>query len=368
MLTYIIPIVVLFGLAIIVHEAGHLIAAKRNGVRVEKFSIGFGPKLFGIKRGDTEYVVSLIPLGGFLKMAGDEPGEGTKGEPWEFFSKSPLIRSKIVAAGPVMNLVLAYFLTLIMLIVGVNIPEYSKNPSAEIGEVVLGYPAYLAGLKEGDVILSVDGQAVDTWSSLRGLIHRGAGKELTFSVRRGGKHITMRCRPLTDEMMSEDGRAVIGISPVAQSHCRHHFGWKAPLWALSTTARQVGLTYKMVWMMVSHPLRLSKFMGGPILIAQMSGREAKKGLSDFLGFMGYVNIILMVMNLLPIPVLDGGYIMFFAIECISRRPLSQRIQERFQQVGITFLITLMVFLFANDALREVNRRSALRESLSSEPN
>ncbi len=368
MLIHIISIVILFGLAVTIHEMGHLIAAKRNGVKAEKFSIGFGPKLFGIKRGETEYVVSLIPLGGYLKMAGDEPGEEKKGEPWEFFSKSALIRSKIVAAGPLMNLILAYLLTVIVLVIGVNIPEYSKNPPPEIGEVMLGYPAYLAGLKEGDVVLSVDGQNVNTWSEMRKLVQAGAGKELTFSVRRGERQIAIGCKPLADEMMSVDGRAVIGISPVAESFHRESFGWKAPVWALTTTARQIGLTYKMVWMMVSHPLRLSKFMGGPILIAQMSGREAKKGISDLLGFMGYVNIILMVMNLLPIPVLDGGYIMFFAIEGIRKRPLSQRCQERFQKAGLSFLVALMVFLFVNDTLREVNRRGALRENINSGQN
>ena len=137
--------VIVLGLAIFVHEAGHFLIAKRKGVRVEKFSLGFGPKIFGFRHGETEYQLSIIPLGGYIKMAGENPGE-REGAPDEFFSKSPFDRIKIVAAGPFMNLLLAYLLTVLMFTIGIRLPDYPETSTipAEIGEVIIGTPAYTA--------------------------------------------------------------------------------------------------------------------------------------------------------------------------------------------------------------------------------
>ncbi len=351
---------IVFGLAIFVHELGHFFIAKRKGVRVEKFSLGFGPKLFGFKRGETEYLLSAIPLGGYLKMAGENPGEG-EGAPDEFFSKSPLDRIKIVLAGPFMNLLLAYILMTAMFAIGIRLPDYSDAQSipAEIGEVMIGFPAHSAGIKVGDKIISVDGESVEDWGELADIIHASPDREIELVLNREEEIFNLRITPVEQDMLGEN-YGIIGISPPVKSFHVERFGWKSPLLALNANIRQVGMSYKMLWLIVSRA-KFRKFVGGPILIVQMAGQEVRKGLSGFLGFMAYINIMLAVINLLPFPVLDGGHCAFFILEKLRRRPLSLKTQELVQRMGIAVLTFLMLFLLINDTMRQVGRVKAIHQ-------
>ena len=354
---------ILLGLAIFVHEAGHFIAAKRRGVRVEIFSLGFGPKIFSFFRGDTKYQLSLIPLGGYIKMAGENPGEG-KGASDEFFSKTPFERISIVAAGPLMNLILAYIVIAAMFAIGVKLPEYSNQTiPAEIGETIVGAPAYSAGIIPGDKIISINGKKVLEWQDMAVIIHKNAGKEIKLMVKRKDKIFPISVTPISQDI-GTDNMGIIGISPPASGYCIERFGWKSIPYAAYTVVRQIGMTYKTLWGLITNPGKFRKLVGGPIMVVQMAGEEARKGLSGFLGFMGSINIMLAIINLIPFPVLDGGHIMFFLIEKFRHKAISLKTQEFTQKVGLSCLIALMVFLMANDTLKHVHRAKALRKTMT----
>lgn len=407
--------------------------AKRKGVKAEKFSFGFGPKLFGFRRGETEYLLSLIPLGGYLKMAGDN-AEESKGASYEFLSKTPFQRIQIVVAGPFMNLALAYAVTVTMLAVGIPYPDYpnqvgyvsealqeegiqsgdfivevegeeisswqtllstigkmagvkeecsitlsreektirldnitveklfSISPLVppEVGEAMIGAPAYLVGIKEGDRIISVDGESVKYWHELATIIHGSADKEIELMVEREGRTFPIKVTPVSQQVFGENV-GIIGIGqPVYDYYVERH-GWKSVPYALKEVQHKMRTICIMLREIITHPMKNRKFVGGPFLIFQMAGQEAKKGLSHFLNFMAFVNIMLAVINLLPLPVLDGGHVMFFCLEKLRRKPLSLKTQELIQRVGIALLITLVIFLFANDTLRQIDRRKALHQ-------
>lgn len=422
--------VVLLGLAVFVHEAGHFLIAKKKGVRVEKFSLGFGPKLAGFQKGDTEYLISAVPLGGYIKMAGEDPSAG-EGKPDEFFSKPPSSRIKIVLAGPVMNIILAYILTVIVLASGIRVPEYPNilgepaeslrvqglnagdeiirienyrtedwsgiveavnelypekesaeveirrnedsfvlgalptgelielNPfiPAELGEVVAGTPAYSAGLKAGDKILEIDGRPVSDWSGMQRIVSRSPGRELTFKVKRDEETLSFEITPV--DIMG-DGNAIIGVSAATPEFRVERFGLASIPYALSSNARQIAMSYKMLWLIISRPGEYRQFLGGPVMVVQMAGDEALKGFSDFLSFMAAINIMLAIVNLIPFPVLDGGHILFFLIEMARSRPVPMKVQEAAQRVSLALLILLMVYLVAQDSLRQIDRARVLR--------
>ncbi len=355
---------VLLGLAIFVHEAGHFIAAKRRGVRVEKFSLGFGPRIFSFYCRDTEYQLSLIPLGGYIKMAGENPGEG-EGAPDEFFSKTPFERISIVAAGPFMNLILAYIVIAAMFTIGVKLPKYSNQIiHTEVGEVVVGAPAYSAGIIPGDKIISINGKKVLEWQEMAVIIHKKANKEIELKVKRGDKIFHVRITPISQDIAG-DNIGIIGISPLVSGYYLKRFGWQSIPYAAYAVIKQIGMTYKTLWGLITNFEKYRRLVGGPIMVVQMAGEEAKKGLSGFLGFMGSINIILAVINLIPFPVLDGGHIMFFLIEKLRHKPLSIKTQEFIQKVGLSFLIALMVFLLGNDTIRQINRAKALHKTNTS---
>jgi regulator of sigma E protease len=345
----IIAAVVGLGVLIVFHEFGHFLLAKLSGVGVLTFSVGFGPKLWVKKKGETEYALSAFPLGGYVKMVGEDPEEEVKAVDLErsFAHKSLLKRTAIVAAGPGFNLLLAVFLLMIVFLF-YGVPVLSNL----IGAVEPESPAAQAGLQKGDRIVAVDGQAVTAWDDLSSKIKQSAGRSLDLRVQRSGEELVMTVEPRKREVKNIFGELkedwMIGIG--SQVSIEKGDPGLAISKAFVQTYEYSKLTliglYKMITREVS-----PRNLGGPILIAQMAGQQAQEGIGSFLAFLAVLSINLGVLNLLPVPVLDGGHLFFFAIEAIIGRPVSIKYREKAQQVGIFLLLLLMIFAFANDIFR-----------------
>lgn len=353
-LLIILQVVIVFGLIVFVHELGHFLAAKWAGVGVERFSLGFGPKILGKQVGETEYMLSAIPLGGYVKMVGEETGEEIDPALQRLsFSHKPVgKRFIIVSAGPVSNLFWAFVIfTVTFLSFGVNLPI----DVPKIGGVQEGWPAQKAGLESGDEVLSVDGTPVQTWEGMAKLIQQVQGKETLLVVKKGatGQTVEMTITPeLRDDPAGNEGakKYAIGITPATQVKTVSA-GEAFLLGAEQTwlwTKLIVGSLIKLVRGEVS-----TKELGGPILIAQVAGQQAKLGLDYLLRFAAIINVNLAIFNLLPIPVLDGGHLLFFSVEAILGRPLSMRSREMAWRVGFFVILTLIVLVFYNDIARLV---------------
>lgn len=341
--------VVGLGLLIVFHEFGHFLLAKLSGVGVLTFSVGFGPKLWVKKKGETEYALSAFPLGGYVKMVGEDPDEEVPQSQIEksFAHKSLLKRIAIVVAGPGFNLLLAVFL-LMVVYTFYGVPVMSTQVSA----VEKGSPAEKAGIVKGDRIVAIDGSEVTEWEDLSQRIKASDGKALGFQIRRGTETISVTVQPSKKENRNIFGELkddwMIGIG--SQVSIEKGKPGLAVVRAVYQTYDYAKLTlvafYKMIVGDVS-----PRNIGGPILIAQLAGQQAQEGLGSFLAFLAVLSINLGVLNLLPVPVLDGGHLLFFLVEAVIRKPVSLRYREMAQQVGICLLGLLMIYAFYNDILR-----------------
>ncbi len=334
---------------VMVHEFGHFIVAKRLGVRVEKFSFGFGPKIFSIKRGETEYLVSSIPLGGYVKMAGDEPGEALNGEKWEFLSRGIIERFKIIFAGPLLNYILAFLIFSIIFMFG------SPTLTTDVGSLLKGYPAEVQGIIVGDKILAVDGKSVKYWENVTEAIHKHIQGPMKLSIERDGeifeKEIVPVVRQVKDIFGKETHIALIGIAP-SQKIEKVRYGPLISLYmGFKKLAQLTLVTYKALWSILIGRLSLKESMTGPIGIFVVTGQAAKLGLIYIFHLMGILSASLAIFNMLPFPVLDGGHIIFLAVEKIRGRPLSIKMQERITNIGISFLIMLTLFIFYSDVTK-----------------
>lgn len=341
--------VFVFGVLVFIHEFGHFIVAKKNGIRVEQFSFGFGPKLFSKKVGDTEYLLSLIPLGGYIKMAGDEPGKKRKKKPWEFLSKSCGQRAQVIVAGPALNYLLAFILFSLTFLVG------APALTTRVGGVLDDYPAKKARIQENDLILKVDGQDVKYWDEMASIIHKKTEGEIVLDIKRDDKLIKISVSPKIEEHQDVFGQnvkiALVGISPSDEAtevkygllQSFHHGGKKL----ISFT----GLTLKSLWYVLTRKLSFKQSFAGPIFIFKLTGSAAKLGFIYVLNLMAHLSMALAIFNVLPIPVLDGGHLFFIAIEKIRKKPLSVRTQEIATQTGMLLLITLLIFVSYFDMVR-----------------
>jgi regulator of sigma E protease len=342
--------IIALGALIFIHELGHFIFAKLFGVGVEKFSLGFGPKLVGKKVGETEYLLSAFPLGGYVKMIGegDDAELSAEDKARSFAEKPPLQRIAIVAAGPVFNLVFAYFIFIIVFMVGV------PAATTKIGEVIKDKPAARAGILANDVVTSINGKTVSRWDDLAKTIAEGKGQPVELQVSRGPAKLAFRMIPESRTVKNLLGDTV--TSPVlgivsAGEVVIDRFG---PLDALVKGSVQtwnvIKITVLSLVKLVERAIPLDT-IGGPIMIVKMAGQQAAAGGVSFLAFVALLSINLGVLNLLPVPILDGGHLFFYLWELIFRKPVSPKAREIAQQIGLVLLISLMVLAFYNDIAR-----------------
>ncbi len=337
-MTILLVTIIVFGVLVTIHEWGHFIVAKRQGIQVDVFSVGFGPLLFKYKWHGTLYAISLIPLGGYVKMAGDDPSEDKiEREGDEFFAKTPWQRMKVVMAGPLMNYFLAYAIFTFIFVIG------SPAPTTKIGIVMENMPAQQAGLRTGDTITAVNGESVKFWDQLTAYIRAHGSEELRLDVVREGQNLTVTLLPDMDKE-----RPIIGIKASQETQTVQYplvksFGMAGQkLWFISS------MTYRSLWNMATGKMSLKQSMTGPIGIMFITGETAKKGWIHVLHLMGLLSAALALFNFLPIPVLDGGHFVLYVIEWVRKKPLNLKIQETLQKVGIFFLLGLMLYVFYND--------------------
>ncbi len=435
----IIYFIIALGILIFIHELGHFIMAKRAGICVEAFSLGFGPRLIGFKWGDTDYRISALPLGGYVKMLGEDPDdEDAADDPRSYASKSVWARLSVVAAGPLMNIILCLFLMPIVFMIGREQPIYlsespvlvgvrSESPAASIdlkkGDLIVavdgipvekwegvlnkillapggelnieverggnriekvvklgelpgikgGYlgieprlilgneavvegvsedgPGARAGIREGDLITSFAGKPVGDWIDLTTMIEENEGKPARISVKRAGgiKRFT-----ITPEFNEEYERWIVGISRSALGdtpmHMRKYGFFDAIAEGMKENVKLAGLTFTILKKLLTFQLSY-KVLGGPIVIAKVSAAAAASGLSAFLYFLAFLSMQLAILNFMPIPVLDGGHIVFLTIEAIMRKPLNIRVRNIAMQVGFIILISFMLLVTVNDIER-----------------
>ncbi len=365
----IISAVILLGILIFVHELGHFLAAKAMGVKVERFSLGFPPKMIGKQIGETEYVLSWVPLGGYVKMFGENPDETDTVPPEEehrsFSHKPAWSRFLIVFAGPAFNFLLAFVVFWVLFSV-----EGVERMTPVIGTAQEEMPAKAAGLQAEDRIVSIDGRPVKYWDDVLDIIQGHKGGVIEIVVDRGGQTVTAQVTPKTISTKNLFGETIqvprIGII----SKDERFFEKVGPLDALYYGAYK---TYDITKLMIVSVVKMvqgkisRKNLGGPILIVQLAGERAKAGLAELIIFGAIISINLGILNLLPIPVLDGGHLAFFALEAIFRRPISIKIREKAQQAGVVFLILFMIFIFYNDLERIFTKPTAPPGTVQEEP-
>ncbi len=350
MITTILSTVIVLGILVFAHELGHFLLAKKLGVGVLTFSLGFGPKLVGRKFGETQYQISAVPLGGFVKLIGENPEEEVKEEDrHRSFSAAPIWkRALIISAGPFFNFFLAVVLFSAINLFG--IPYLSTR----IGEVSPGFPAERAGLKKGDLVLSVDEKEVSKWDDLSKMIRDSKGKELSIKIKRNGDILDIKTTPQAfkdKNLFGEEFDAYrIGIVNSQEVLVEKVNPVIALGKGFSQTWQWVKLTVVSIVKMIQRVIP-AKTIGGPILIAQLAGEQARRGLMSLVLFIAILSINLGVINLFPIPVLDGGHFLFLGLEAILRKPVSIKKMEIAQQIGLILIILLMIYAFYNDLIR-----------------
>ncbi|MBA3272053.1 MAG: RIP metalloprotease RseP [Acidobacteria bacterium] len=416
------------GVLVFVHELGHFMMARWHGVRVFTFSLGFGPKLLSVKRGDTEYAISAIPLGGYVKMAGENAEDQRTGADDEFLSKTKWQRFQILIMGPVMNLALAVILMAVVLMQGAEIPSYQDQPVA-VGVVEAGSAAESAGVRPGDVILEVGGDDVPSWDKFLMAIGTRAGRDVELTVMRDGREERFKVRPASQgrfeigdigvlpdvypsvASLVSGGRAeeaglqrgdvivaindqrvvfsqdvvnlisknraapmllrvrrggadqVITVQPPKESDggligitiANETVTFRpGPLEAVGLSVERniefSGLILKTLWGLVVGETSPRQLMG-PVGIAQLSGESAQAGWVALFALMASISLNLGLLNLMPVPVLDGGHILIMGLEAVARRDFSIQVKEKMFLAGFMLLMLLMVTVIYNDLTR-----------------
>lgn len=430
-ITTIILFIVVLGILVFIHEFGHFITAKWVGVRVEKFSLGFGPKIFGFTKGDTEYLISWFPLGGYVKLTGESEDDEVKGEPWELESRNFWEKALIFSAGSLMNIIFAFVAMPIVFMVGMETPAYLNqkpvigyieesslankagiksldeivkikdvnvktweeayqqlliNQKSEfsitvtrgseksehqffiegkesdnsfigilnifppvITNVKYGDAAYKAGLKDGDIVNEVDGEKIFDWNQMADIIRYTEKESLNFKVDRNGELLDFQVYPVMDSSLNYK---LIGItSPRFETFKKKYPFFTSIKEGFKENLSLSGKLYDVLKQLFSFKASI-KSLGGPIMIAQVTGEAYRQGISYLLWFMAFLSLQLGILNLLPIPILDGGRIFCFLLpEFVFRRTISMKIKEISIQVSFGLLMLLLLMISYNDILR-----------------
>lgn len=351
---YAVPFLVVLTVLVFFHELGHYLVARFNKVRVEVFSVGFGPELFGwTDKAGTRWKFSIIPLGGYVKMFGEgtaaDSGAALTPEEKEvsFQHKRVGQRSAIVFAGPAANFLLA-----ILIFAGLFAIVGQPFTSPEIGKVQQGSAAERAGLEPGDVFQSIDGRAIERFEDVQQIVLLNAGEPLQIVVRREGRELPVTTTPTFVERTDNAGNihkvGILGVTSKGRAYVRH--GPLEALWrATQETVRLSVGTLQALWQVISGR-RDTKELGGPIKIAQLSHDFAQVSPDSLIWLMALLSINLGLLNLFPVPMLDGGHLLFYGVEAILGRPLNDRAQEYGLRIGLALVICLMVFVTVNDLI------------------
>jgi regulator of sigma E protease len=354
-MTTLFSFILVLGLLIFVHELGHFLFAKLFGVRVLKFSLGFGPKVAGKVVGETEYVISAFPLGGYVKMFGENPDEqqiAPEDKNVSFAHKPVWQRFMVVLAGPLFNLLFAVVLFfMVFTIVGVP----TAVDTTRIGKVNENSPAAAAGMQTDDVIMAINGEKTVGWLDVLEGVKSSEGQPVDVLIQRDGEQIALEIVPEIDTVKNVFGeeveqRFMIGIMKADELT----YEKSSILGALQNACKQTWMYITLTvlgFIKIIQQVVPASEIGGPILIAQIAGEQMKAGWLNLIYFMSLLSVNLGILNLLPIPVLDGGHLVFLTIEGLRRKPLNERAQIVAQQVGIGLLGTLMIFVFYNDIVR-----------------
>ena len=430
-LTTIVSFVLVLGVLVLVHEFGHFWVAKKSGVRVLKFSIGMGPKMLGVRRGDTEYLISWVPFGGYVKMAGEDPEEEKSGAPDEFSSKSTPIRAAIIVAGPLMNYLLAIVIySAIFLIQGADtiqtrvvgaveeeglaatagfavgdevvsvndetikdwyaflkylvkteeetvavrvqrggateeltlalggpdrdLSDLGLSPyvPAVIGKVQKGGPAWEAGIRAGDRIVSVAGEPIELWSELAGFVHDSPGQALSIAWDHAGERMEATVTPDEEKVpISDTETRTVGLIRIEQRIDRERLApWRAVSLGVQRTLFVTQEVLRFFGQFFRFQVKLD-MIGGPIRIGQIAGESARWGFYALVNLVALLSVNLAILNLLPIPILDGGHLFLMGIETVRGRPLSLKQRMVLQQIGLAVIILLMVTVTGSDIRR-----------------
>lgn len=365
--TYVVPFLFVLTIIVFVHEFGHFLVARWCGVAVKVFSVGFGPEIVGrTDRHGTRWKVSAIPLGGYVKFAGDEnaasaPDHAAIAQMSEeerrgsFFLKPLWARSAVVAAGPIANFLLA-----ILIFAAIFMANGRPIIEARISEVEQGSPAAAAGFEPGDLIVAIDGTPIRSFSEVQRIVSGAPGERLQFTVERDGTRITLTAVPERRELKDPFGNTysagVLGVRRIETSNVlpREHLG---PVKALGAGAAET-------WFVVSRTMNVlegiisgresAEQLGGPIRIAQVSGQVATLGFGALLGLAAMLSVSIGLINLFPVPMLDGGHLVFYGIEALRGRPLSERAQDIGFKIGLALVLMLMIFATFNDIVQLVS--------------
>ncbi|MFH0918567.1 MAG: RIP metalloprotease RseP [Candidatus Omnitrophota bacterium] len=341
--------ILILSLLIIVHEFGHFIAARKNGVRVEQFSLGFGPLIFKIKKGDTEYKLNLIPLGGYVKMAGDSQSE-CRGAKDEYFAKAPGRRFQIIFCGPLLNYFLGFLFFWFIFFIGY------PSLTSKVGGLIDGYGAKVAGLQVGDNIVAVDGAKVGFWEELQQAIReRKTSSSVRLKVLRDHQvlefNVPIKDKALDDQLGQKRVLGIIGISPLDEIiEVKHGFFDSAYLGFKKTIDLTV-MTYIGLARLVSGKMSMRDSMTGPLGIFFITSKAAKLGLVALMHLVAVLSVSLAIFNLLPLPILDGGHLFLLGLEKIRKKALGAKTEEIINNVGLSLMITLALFVTYNDILR-----------------
>lgn len=346
--------IIVIGILVFIHEFGHFIAARLCGVGVEVFSLGFGPKIFTKKYGRTVYCICAIPLGGYVKMVGEEPGSEIDPADIQlsFTRKSVFKKILIIAAGPAFNFFLAIVTFFVLyLFSGVHLAK------PVVGELIKDAPAIKAGIMPGDVIKEINQNKIESFEDIAQVISSSKGRQLDIIVERGsgtvGIVLSPVLKPAENIFGEKQEKYVIGIVGTGESFKKSLNPFTAFWYSLKKTYGLVKLTILSVVKMINGTVSADN-LGGPIMIAQMAGEQAKAGVMNFAWFIAFLSINLGIINLFPIPVLDGGHLLFFGIEAVTGKAVSETIRQKMIQFGVALLVALMVFVFYNDIVRILN--------------